>query len=177
MTLTTSSIDAAIKEVKGRKQYLERRIRAACDEIAGRAVELCRANLLAETSKQSGDLYNSIKAEVVYDGDRKGGKFRVLLKADSKHALYVEFGSGIEGAKSPHPQAGKWKGGDYKEKGWYTAAEGKDMAQMYGWVPLELPDGTIIYYTEGQPARPFMYKTQQQLREEIPEIMRRVFEK
>lgn len=175
LTLNTRSIDAAIKEVKGRKLYIERRTKTACERIAERAVDLCRANLLAETMQQSGDLYDKISADVVYDGDKKNGKFRVILKADSEHALYVEFGSGIEGKKSPHPQAGKWGGKKYRDTGWWTAADGKDMAQMYGWLPFELPDGTVIYYTEGQPARPFMYKTRQQLQEEIPKILREVF--
>lgn len=173
MSLSTKSIEAAIKEVKGRKRYTERRIALICDKLQKRAVELCKDNLAAFGAIQDQDLYDSIHADAICEA----GKFRIFLRANAKHASFVEFGTGIVGAQNPHPQAGKWGGGTYKDGGWYTQADGKDMQALYGWEPHVARDGNIIYFTAGQPAKPFMYNTMVQLREEFPEIVRKVFEK
>jgi hypothetical protein len=46
---------------------------------------------------------------------------------------------------------------------------------MYGWQPFVMSDGSVIYYTEGQPAKPFMYETALELEREFPRIVKGVF--
>lgn len=171
MTLDTRSIDAAIAEVKGRKRYTETRIAKICNVLCDRAVEICKANLLAEGAYKEGDLYRSIKADAICEN----GRFRIFLKADSRHAAYVEFGSGIVGRQNKHPQVGEKRAERYKKGGWYTQADGKDMEAEYGWEPIFGKDGSVYYFTLGQPAKPFMYNTMVQLRKEFPEIVKEVF--
>lgn len=156
-TLNVKSIEDAIAEVKGRKQYTEKRIRAIAYALGERGEEIAKQKC-REYTNGDGDLEESIWCEVKFTG----GKFKVIVHMDTPYAAYVEFGTGIVGETYKHPnkEARNW---DYDmnkhgEAGWvYQDAAGDH------------------YWTQGQPAKPIMWETVQQLKEEFPSIVKEVF--
>lgn len=68
----------------------------------------------------------------------------IKLVASSDHADYVEFGTGIVGALSPHP----------KPDGWTYDTNGHGSA---GWFYYDAAHK--LHWTAGVPSRPFMYES------------------
>lgn len=168
LKLNTKDIDKAIKEIQGRKRMLDWRIAEAQEALSELAVSIAREKCLSY-AKHNHELADSIKASTYY----KDGKFTTRITAGADSAAFFEFGTGIMGEKKNHPTANR-RGWDYGPA-WYTKADGKDMEADYGWKPHVNEDGSVYYFTTGQPAKPFMYETLQELRMEYPRIMREVF--
>lgn len=95
------------------------------------------------------------------------------LYNDNDKAVYAEFGTGIVGSRSPHPNREGWiyDVNNHGELGWWfptndpslikrTSEEG----QGYGW-------------TKGESSQPYMYETAKQLRLLIPTIAKKYIQK
>ena len=84
------------------------------------------------------------QGDIIYNGAT------YVIYTDCPWAAYVEFGTGVVGEKSPHPNksmAGwKYDVNSHGEAGWYYFKDGE-------W-----------HWTNGMISRPFMYETGQQLR-------------
>ena len=124
----------------GISKQLERAIDDALDEIMHRAVIRMR-EIMATYATRDGNLAgsnlaSSIREERIDDG--------FIITVDSDHALYVEFGTGIVGKRSPHPKAdmSQYDKGGYGEVGWFYI--GKDGKR---------------HWTMGMPSRPYMHHT------------------
>lgn len=87
------------------------------------------------------------------------------------HCIYIEFGTGVVGGTSPHPSP-EWlafmswaygSGGTI-----FTTADGRT-----GWY-YPADDGTWRF-TEGMPARPFMYETVQYLKKQRLKVAKGIF--
>ena len=156
-TLSVSSIDNAIKEVRGRKQLTEKRIREIAYRLGERGEEIAKQKC-GEYTNGTGELEESIWCDVKVTG----GKFKVIIHADTPYAAYVEFGTGIVGEASKHP--------NFSRRGWTYDVNNHGLE---GWVYED--DAGDHYWTQGQPAKPFMWETVQQLKEEFPDIVREVF--
>lgn len=68
------------------------------------------------------------------------GKVTGIVACWSEYGAYVEFGTGRVGEES-NPESASKLGITYKQDGWVYTPDG----------------GENFYYTEGQPAQPFMY--------------------
>lgn len=163
--LDPKSIDKAIKQLKKYKQEAEQKTIELATQLAERGAEIARIKLVEYGAIQTGDLLSQI-----------GGYFSPTLnmgviKVSSKYAAFIEFGTGVVGQQNPHP-SGK---GTYKSEGWLTAADEKPMDALYDWKPIVLPNGDVIYYTEGQAAKPFMYETAKQLERDFISVAKEVF--
>ena len=161
--LDPESIENAIKEIEAYKADLEVRVKALLKNLVDQGANIARAKVVEHKIIHDTNLTNSI------GGFIQGNVG--FIRVNDEHAVFFEFGTGPVGASDPHP-LGKSK---YKSDGWYTMADGKPMDRLYGWQPLESPEGTVYYYTQGQKAKPFMYDTALELREVFPEIVREVF--
>jgi hypothetical protein len=161
--LDPQSISNAIKELERYKKDLERRVRFLLEELTYRGVEIAKAKVVEHGIIHDMNLTNSINGFIMGN--------QGFIRVDDEHAVFFEFGTGPVGKLKPHPsKEGKYVGG-----GWYTQADGKPMDDLYGWTPHTAKDGNTIYWTMGQPSKPFMYDTAQQLREDFSEIVKRVF--
>jgi phage gpG-like protein len=120
--------------------------------IAERGERIARRELRKAGISPGGTLGQSITSE--YDEQRKLG----VVKTDCPYAGFVEFGTGIVGKGSPHPEAGthgwKYDINEHGEKGWvyYDRKRGK------------------FFWTKGRPSVPFMYLTAQELKQMAPKI-------
>ncbi len=94
---------------------------------------------------ESGELAESISWE--YDEQTNTGRIRV----GADYALFVEYGTGIVGANSPHPEPAPGWTYDvnaHGEKGWTYFDEKQN---RYRW-------------TKGEPAHAFVYKTREYMK-------------
>lgn len=158
--LSKKSIEQAIQET--RKQ--EAKVRQLCDvfakKLAQEGVLAAREALSAYGAVQTEALLTGINYGPVAPGVWKVSAIAAPSACKANYAWYVEYGTGPAGAKNPHPE-----GGNYKPEGWITAADGKRMDAIYGWKPKKAEDGTTVYYTAGQPAKPFMYDSRKHIQD------------
>lgn len=165
--LNKQSINIAIRRLNQYQKEIEQKTIELATRLAENGAEIARIKLVEYGAVQTGNLLSQI-----------GGYFSPtfnmgVIKVSSQYAAFIEFGTGPRGAENPHPMGI----GSYKSEGWFTAADGKPMDMLYGWQPLKLENGDVIYYTEGQPAKPFMYETAVQLRAEFWAVAKEVFSK
>ena len=126
---------------------------AVVEQAVGKEIQRVRNTAVLLCPVNHGELRRSIKTMVQpYDGGIRG-----VCYTNKEHAAYVEFGTGPQGQEqhegiSPNVQP------TYTQQGWWFP--GKDIdptdADKYHWPKSEGPDG-VFYYTDGQPAQPFMY--------------------
>ena len=150
-------IDYAIRKVEQFKtQFLdkcERLVKALTDE----GVEIAKMQIKQLDAIDTGKLLSSI------DGyfDIKSGVG--IIKADTPYAIYVEFGTGVVGSQSPHPNPNGYR---------YDINAHGDK----GWVYYDDGSGEFRW-TKGFKSRPFMYNTARQLEKECAKISVEVFGK
>ena len=155
--LDEKEINRAIREVaKFRKEFLEkcnRLIEALTDE----GVEIAKLKVAELDAVYTGELMNSIDG--YYSPTYNVG----IIKAVAYYAAYVEFGTGVVGSQSPHPNPNGWQ--------YDVNAHGDE-----GWVYYDDESGKFRW-TKGFKSRPFMYNTARQLEKECKRISQEVFGK
>lgn len=152
MDLSTKSIEHAIREVKAFRDQLK----ASCWELVKvltmEGAEIAKMQVASMEAVFTGELEQSIQG-LFFPGERCG-----FVIAECPYAIYVEYGTGIIGESSPHPEAaGKW---DYDVNG----------HGISGWVYKSDVDGEF-HWTQGFISRPFMYNTLRWLEEAAPKRM------
>lgn len=166
MTLSQKSVQNVIKELRSYKNSLEYKCRLLAEKLAEKGVEIARVQVADLDAVFTGELIESIHSE--YVGSVKDGAIFSIV-ADSSHAVFVCFGTGIVGQESPYP-------GKLPEGVTWEYASGKTIRQLadgrYGWFYSK--DGKW-YFTEGMPSRPFMYYTANELRDLVTETVKEVF--
>ena len=172
-SLNRSSINRAIREIQACKKQLAEAMNALVRELAEQGAQVARMQVASFDAVDSGELEHSIYG--YYDPESRIG----YVIAGAAHAFYVEYGTGPVGAENPHPEP--------ERAGWqyaigdhiFTTKTGK-----VGWVYnagsngvfgfAELSGGKGWAFTEGQPARPFMYNTLVWLEEAAEALGRKI---
>lgn len=115
----------------------------------------------------TGELISSIQS--TYGGSTKGTAIFYVV-ADSKHAVFVEFGTGQLGLEGSYPYPFT-EGIDWQYNTGKTIFE--ISPGQYGWFyPLE--DGTWRF-TQGMPSRPFMHEAFVDIYSKAEKIAKEVF--
>lgn len=164
--LSVSGIRNLQKRLNDYQKSLDDKCEQFVKKVADRGVEIAKARITTLDAIFTGELLNSIHTRRG-NGDENTVIFFIV--ADSKHSVYVEFGTGQIGLESsypyPFPEGIEWN---------YNT--GKTIFEIspgqYGWL---YPRDGKWYFTQGMPSRPFMYETSLELMQEIPQIARRVF--
>ena len=165
--LSQSSIQNAIKSLQSYQDSLTYKCQLLVEKLAEKGVEIARVQIADLDAIFTSELLQSVHSE--YRGSIKGGGVWAVV-ADSKHAAFVEFGTGVIGKANPYkgtlPEGVDWQ-----------YASGKTIRQLadgrYGWF-YKGKDGNW-YFTEGMPSRPFMYNTANELRSIIESTAKEVF--
>lgn len=156
------------KELQKYQSDITYKCQLLAQKLAEQGVEIARMRVADLDAVFTGELIESIHSE--YKGSQKGGAVFAVV-ADSDHAAFVEFGTGPIGAESPYPY-------DLPEGVTWEYASGKTIRQLadgrYGWF---YPKDGQWYFTEGMPARPFMFETSLELQEIVVEVAKEVFGK
>ena len=165
--LSESSIQNAIKALQSYQDSLTYKCQLLAERLAEKGVEIARVQIADLDAIFTQELLSSIHSE--YRGSVKGGGVWAVV-ADSSHAIFVEFGTGVIGKANPYkgtlPEGVDWQ-----------YASGKTIRQLadgrYGWF-YPGKDGQW-YFTEGMPSRAFMYNTANELRSIVVSTAKEVF--
>jgi len=156
-SLGEKDINRAIREVaKFKKEFLEKCNRLI-EALTDTGVEIAKVKVAELDAVYTGELMNSI--EGYYSPTYNVG----IIKAGARYATAVEFGTGVVGSQSPHPNPQDWQ---YDVNG-----HGDE-----GWVYYDDESGKFRW-TKGFKSRPFMYNTARQLEKECKRISQEVFGK
>ena len=163
--LSVSGINKAIKELKKYKKELKKKVNHLIDVMLETGEDYA-INELGHVD--TGDTLNSIY------GYRKGSHGVIVAGGN---AIWIEFGTGVYYNKSeggsPHPKG--------QELGMTIGGYGNHNGMKDGWFyPTEDPRYEIknsgYAYTHGIKSNAFMYRTAQELRRQLPELAKRVFD-
>lgn len=148
VSLNIESISDAIEQLKeygDRVRNLDERVvKRLAKDGAENARQLVAYMDAIDTGELSGSIIDEASGKTGY------------VKATAAHAAYVEFGTGVVGSGSPHPNPVGWAYdvNGHGEAGWmYPGDDGR-------W-----------HWTKGMPSRPYMYNTAQMMAEAVPQIV------
>lgn len=153
--LSTKEINRAIRELEQYKKELNRKTSLLIETLTATGVEIAKAQIRELGAVYTGELEESITG--YFNPTAQVG----IIRAGAPYAIYVEFGTGVVGAGSPHPAPAGWRYdvNNHGEAGWLYFNE-RD--QKWHW-------------TKGIESRPFMYNTVQILERESVRIAKEVF--
>ena len=153
--LSTKEINRAIRELEQYKKELNQKISLLIEALTDRGVEIAKAQIRELGAVYTGELEESVTG--YFNPTVQVG----VIRAGAPYAIYVEFGTGVVGAGSPHPAPTGWRYdvNNHGEKGWWYFNE-RD--QKWHW-------------TKGIESRPFMYNTVQILERESIRIAKEIF--
>lgn len=153
--LSVKEINRAIREVEKYKAELNSKISLLIEALTDYGVEIAKVQVRQLGAWYTGELESSISG---YFSPSTGVG---IIKAGAPYAVYVEFGTGVVGAGSPHPAPTGWR--------YDVNAHGED-----GWWYFNDRDGKM-HWTKGMQSRPFMYNTARELEQECVKIAKEVF--
>lgn len=166
--LSTASVQRAMSELRAYKKWTQQKCDELALELAKRGTFLIRMKIAQYDAIDTGAMISAVS----YPERIGPGRYRITLRVPNangdNYALFVEYGTGVVGAGSQHPEAGKM--------GWqyavgetiFTTKDGRT-----GWV---YPTKTGSFrFTEGQEARPFWYEAAQELPLYINDAVKKVF--
>jgi hypothetical protein len=154
-TLDRKEIDRAIKELKQFKAEFLKKCNQLVQELTEQGVDIAKVEVTQLDAVYTGELRNSIEG---YFSPTTGVG---IIKAGAYYAVYVEFGTGVVGKGSPHPNPNGYQ---------YDVNQHGDE----GWVYYD-DDSGQFRWTKGFKSRPFMYNTARQLEKECKKIAEEVF--
>lgn len=125
---------------------VEKAVRKETLRVQRNAVLLCPVN--------HGELRQSIKTKV----ETTEGMVIGTTYTNNKHAVFVEFGTGPVGQDN-HEGISPEVNPIYSQSGWWFPGDKitPQDAEKYHWPSMTTDDGKTLYFTQGQPAHPFMY--------------------
>ena len=146
---------------------LRQKIQLLTERLANKGVEIAKSNIVNYDAVFTKELLENIVAK---QGTSTKNNAIFYIVADSKHAIFVEFGTGQLGKEGgypyPFPNNVDWKYNSGK-----TIIEISD--GQYGWY-YPANDGNW-YFTQGMPSRPFMYETSLELMTLVVKTAKEVF--
>ena len=146
---------------------LQQKLNILAKTLSEKGVVIAQANIAGLDAIFTGELISSIHTR---KGSGSKGTAIFYIVADSKHAAFVEFGTGQLGQEGsypyPFPEGIEWN---------YNT--GKTIFEIepgqYGW--FYPGDDGKWYFTQGMPSRPFMYETSLELMQIVKETALEVF--
>lgn len=158
--LSVSGFKKLRADIRKYRNSLQEKCEEFAYKLAEEGVAVAQMKIVTKDAIYTGELLESLNimpGDIIYDG----ASFSVYTNCP--YAAYVEFGTGVVGEDSPHPNTSiagwKYDINDHGEAGWVYFKDGRR------------------YWTKGMPSRPFMYETAQYLRDMsvISHIAKEVF--
>ena len=149
-----------------KNNILQQKVQVLASALAEKGVEIAKANVTRLDAIFTGELLNSIHTK---NGGGTKGTAIFYVVADSRHAAYVEFGTGQLGLEGGYPYPLP-EGVDWQYNTGKTIFEVEP--GQYGWF---YPRDGQWYFTQGMPSRPFMYETSLELMNLVVNTAKEVF--
>lgn len=162
MSVDTRRVEAKLSELA--KIDLMPGVKQATLFVQGEAKAFCGGFKISK-----GELRQSICVATESEEDICRG----VCYTNKEYAPYVEFGTGPNGQKS-HAGVSPNVSLAYSQTGWTIPASAMSAgdAEAYGFGVAKNPDGEVLgYYTNGQPAKPFMYPALKNNEKEVADII------
>ena len=163
--LSPEGVADAIKELNDYKKEVEAKARLLVGRLTDMGADLARVKIINMGAVYSGELLSGVSG--YYSPSLNVG----FVKVTNDHAAFVEFGTGVVGQASPHPNA------EYLARAAWGYATGPKIFTTkdgrVGWI-YPTDDGGYRF-TEGMVSRPFMYETALELQRQFPLIAKEVF--
>lgn len=153
--LDAQSISSAIKAVERYRDDLVDACQELVAKLTDEGVQIAKMQVVALGAFDTGELESSITG--YYSPSLHAG----IVKASAWHAVFVEYGTGVVGQGSQHPEPNGW---EYDVNGHGSK----------GWVYMSDRDGKF-HWTAGMPSRPFMYNTYRELENKVQSVASEVF--
>lgn len=155
----SGALKTAIQEVRTFSSQLKEGLDALCKTLLDEGVNVAKAQLMAFPAIDTGALMASIGHGAYDPGSGTG-----YIYAGAYYAFYVEYGTGLRGAENPHPNVGGGGGSKFAvlSRDGQKTYEGYNEERL-GW--YYYGDDGGWHYTEGMPARPFMFNTMMTLKD------------
>ena len=166
MSLSSKSIDAAIRQVKTYRTWLKAKTELLLERLVQEGYQIASANF----AKASYDGTNDASVSV----ETRGPNVRAVVAVGAS-VLFIEFGTGVT-YPDDHPEADRHG----MRRGEYGQGKGKQTSWGYygepgtNGTPHVKGDKTVVI-TKGNPANMAMYNTVQQLEQMLPSLVREVF--
>lgn len=143
------------------------------DIVVNKLVDKCYERCIQNLENMQHLLYSStqfraIKGAIIKEYARNGVGY-VKIKSP---AIFVEFGTGIVGGASKHPEADEMQW-NYGKKGWVYPTD----SQASNPNKIQLENGSWIAGTRGQPSRPFAYNASLYIKSIVKDEVKIAFEK
>jgi len=142
----TESLMRKLNKIGDISPVIHKAMSRECERVRGTAVMLCPGN--------HGELRGSIKKKV----EQTEGMIIGTVYTNKRYAAYVELGTGPIGQDN-HEGISPEVHPVYSQNGWWFPGDNITPADAdrYHWPSMSTEDGKTLYYTQGQPAQPFMY--------------------
>lgn len=132
------SIENAIKGLQSYQDYLTYKCQLLAEKLAERGVEIARVQVAELDAIFTTELLSSIHSE--YKGSVKGGGVWAVV-ADSSHAVFVEFGTGVIGKAQPYK--GTLPEGVIGSMQVVRQSDSLPMGVMVGFIRVRMATGTL----------------------------------
>lgn len=166
--LSVSGIKDLQRQLKDYQKNFNSKLEVFTERLASEGVQIARANIVNYDAIFTGELLSSLYRE---PKERTQDTIVFVIKTDSQHAAFVEFGTGKNGMDTPYPyplpDGVSWSYAVGK-----TIKQNSKTGRYYWFYPGK--DGKW-HYTEGLPARPFMYQTSNKLINIVEKTAKEVF--
>lgn len=150
---TLSKSRQAADEIRRYARELQQKQALLVRKLVEKGVEFAKLEITRMDAKYTNELYDSIDG--YYSEQANTG----IIYAGAWYAVFVEFGTGIEGARKPHPTPEGWRYdvNNHGENGWWYWRDGD-------W-----------HWTKGMQSRPFMFNTARELEDICTQIAAEVY--
>lgn len=175
--LSPQSINNAIKWAEQEKKKILDTIHTFMQMLIDEGVTIAQSQVV---NIDSGETLNSIKGMFKTDD-------KAVIIADSEHAVWLEFGTGVRKNPEPYPldvagivPIGTYgKGNGSNPNGWYYPTNNVKYALQKDGKPVELKGGAYQYmgFTQGIKANKFMLFAKMHLEEVAPKWAMDIFSK
>ena len=153
--VSSDEIERMIDTIREHEKNVKAKVGELIKALTAYGVDVAKAQIRELGAVYTGELEESIKG--YFNPETNTG----FIRAETPYAIYVEFGTGVVGKESAHPEPIDWVYDKNKH--------GDD-----GWVYFNDRDGKF-HWTNGMKSRPFMYNTVQILERESERIAKEVF--
>lgn len=148
LNIDLDNIQIGITELEKYSEEIDQALEDALAEIASKIEKRIQSELSGYGLGGS-TITNDINIEFYDDG--------ISISINNDHWLFVEYGTGIKGESSPHPNPLEWEydTNAHGVKGWWypTTESDPNRVKRVG------ADGNLYAWTQGMPSRPFFYKS------------------
>lgn len=166
--LSVEGIKDIQRQLEEYKKNFNNKTQLFAERLALEGVNIARMKITSLDAIFTGELLQSIRREPK-EITTSSAKFAIIT--DSEHACFVEFGTGQKALDTPYPYPLP-NGVSWNYAVGTTIKQNPITGHYYWFYPGR--DGKW-HYTEGMPARPFMYETSLELNKIIDRVAREVF--